>query len=247
MVHKFRTEFRMAALIGLLFVSACARPDVSRGTYDPFEEQNRAVHKDNRKLDKLLLRPVSQGYGQVLPPELRQGVSNVASNLSVPGVVVNDLLQLKLRNAAHNTFRFLLNSTIGLGGLLDPAAEKFPLRRNDFGQTLYVWGAGEGAYLELPLLGPSTTRATAGMVVDLALDPLRLFAPKDIATASTIASAAEVANSRYTYSDTVDSILYDSEDSYAQSRLLYLENRRFLLGDTSSGEDIYDIYEDLYE
>ncbi|WP_114287662.1 VacJ family lipoprotein [Candidatus Halocynthiibacter alkanivorans] len=247
MAHKFRTKIRMAALIGLLFVSACARPEVSRGTYDPFEVQNRGIHEDNRKLDQYVLRPVSQGYGKILPPELRLGVSNMASNLSVPGVVVNDLLQFNLRNAGHNTVRFLLNSTIGLGGLLDPAAAKFPLRRNDFGQTLYVWGAGEGAYLELPLLGPSTTRAAAGIVVDLALDPLRLFAPTDVATASTIASAADVANSRYTYSDTVDSILYDSEDSYAQSRLLYLENRRFLLGDTTSGEDVYDIYEDLYE
>jgi phospholipid-binding lipoprotein MlaA len=235
MAYKFRTEIRMVALIGLLFVSACARPDVSRGTYDPYEVQNRAIHQDNRKLDKFLLRPVSQGYGLILPPELRRGVSNVASNLSVPGVVVNDLLQFNLRNAGHNTLRFLLNSTVGLGGLLDPAAEKFPLRRNDFGQTLYVWGAGEGVYLELPLFGPSTTRDTMGALVDLAMDPLRLFAPKDVATASTIASAADIANSRYTYSDTVDSILYDSEDSYAQSRLLYLENRRFQLGDTTSG------------
>ena len=102
---------------------------------------NRSIHELNKSLDTIALRPASQVYGNLGPKPLRIGVNNFASNLSIPGTVVNDLLQLRLDDAVHNTARFLVNSTVGLAGLFDPASELgVEPRPSDFGETLHVWG-----------------------------------------------------------------------------------------------------------
>lgn len=238
----------LAASLLLLLLAACGGPDRPGGIYDPYEAQNRRVHAFNRDLDRALLRPTADAYGNVLPEPVRIGIGNVAANLSLPGSILNDLLQLNIEDALHNTLRLVVNSTIGLGGLLDPAqAAGLPARNSDFGETLHVWGFSEGAYLELPFAGPSTTRDAVGMVVDVVIDPLNLVLPREQRLAVPAIGIASKLGDRYRFKSTVDSILYESADSYAQMRLLYLENRRFELGvDTAADDDIYEgLYDDL--
>ncbi len=225
-----------------LGLAACAPAPTTDGVSDPFEAQNRRTHALNLALDRNLLRPIANSADDALPDPVVQGVSNFADNLELPGRVVNNVLQLRLGKAVENTLRFAINSTIGIGGLFDPAtAAGVYGKPTDFGETLHVWGMPEGNYVELPLLGPSTDRDALGQVVDFALDPLKLVLPSD----SNIPLIAKIAGriaDRGRYSETVDSILYDSADSYAQARLLYLQNRRFELGQAPSDETFEDPY-----
>lgn len=237
------------SLTGLALVMAllgCAQRPAPAGFQDPREAQNREIHEFNKAVDRTLLKPFS-GSGNSLPAPLRDGISNAARNLDAPGQVVNNLLQGRPHHAVENSFRFLLNSTIGLAGLFDPATE-FGIfgKETDFGETLHVWGAGEGNYVELPLLGPSTERDMVGMAVDAALNPLRFVLPRKELNATTAIGLAGSAMDRGRYSETVDSILYDSADSYAQARLMYLQNRRFKLGQTV-GQAADGAFEDPYE
>ncbi len=217
---------------------------------DPDEAKNREVHAFNQAVDRAFFRPASGAYGGVVPEPLRQGVANFAGNLDLPGDVVNNLLQGRIGKAAGNTLRFAINTTIGIGGLFDPAramgVEGDP---TDFGETLHVWGVPEGAYQELPILGPSTDRDTVGRIVDFAMNPVRLAFPEH-ATAITAAGFGSTLGDRYRYKTTYDSILYESADSYAQARLLYLQNRRYELGQdagaAAGGDDFVDPYEDPY-
>ncbi len=236
-------------LCGALALSACASSDQfvsSNEVYDPNEESNRQIHEFNRKVDKVVFRPVSNGYGTAIPEEARTMVSNFADNLSLPADIVNNLLQGDLRGAGNNTFRFLFNSTIGLGGIADPASNlKVPRRETDFGETFHVWGMKEGAYVELPLLGPSTERDAIGTILDFTLDPVSTLLPSPEKFVGTAANVADRMGDRYELRGTIDSILYDSADSYAQARILYLQNRRFELGGDQS--DTYlDPYDDPY-
>ena len=215
---------------------------MTQGISDPHEAQNRAVHRFNLALDKNVLRPVATSANRVVPDPVEQGVVNFAGNLELPGTVVNNVLQLRLGKAVENTLRFAINSTIGIGGLFDPATAAGVLGKpTDFGETLHIWGVTEGNYFELPFFGPSTDRDALGKVVDIALDPLKLVLPKGSKLPLMAKVAAKIAV-RGRYSATVDSILYDSADSYAQARLLYLQNRRFDLGQAPSDESFEDPY-----
>ena len=144
----------MFVLIAGLALSACAREPAPQGINDPNEKTNRNVHAFNRAVDKSLLRPAATTYGTVVPEPLERGVSNFASNLDAPGDVVNDLLQANPDDAIRNTVRFVVNTTVGIGGLFDPAtAIGLDGSPTDFGETLHVWGAKEGRYVEVPFLG----------------------------------------------------------------------------------------------
>ena len=227
---------------GASLVACAASPNVSTtadGVYDPYERQNRKVHAFNRGLDRAIVRPAAIGYSTILPDEIEDSVSHFAKNLGQPSVVVNSLLQGDFRGAGISTVRFLTNSVLGIGGLFDVATDfDVPQHDTDFGETLYVWGVGEGAYLELPVLGPSTQRNTAGKVVDLFTNPLSYTLDSPEAYYGTIAGVASGLGTRGRFSDTVDSILYESADSYAQARLIYLQNRRFELGDGEAATEI---------
>lgn len=235
---------RVSGTIGLalLALSACTAP-VPSGVNDPYEGVNRQVHAFNTVVDKNVIRPLATGTSKIVPEPVSRGVTHFADNLSLPGVVVNDLLQANIGDAAHNTLRFIVNTTIGVGGLFDPAsAAGAPERSTDFGETLHVWGVGEGPYTELPLLGPSTVRDSVGTAVDYLLDPLQVLIPKDKRWIGSVAKGYAKLDKRGRYSETVDSILYDSADSYAQARLLYLQNRRYELGQTTTETDFEDPY-----
>ncbi len=230
-------------LASALTLAACGPAPAPEGIYDPREAQNRGFHDFNVDLDRHILRPAGQAYVKIVPQPVAVGVSNFADNLDLPGEVVNDLLQLQLGHGVQNTLRFAINTTIGIGGLFDPAT-KLGIQEEptDFGETLHVWGMPEGAYIEMPVIGPTTDRDLLGTVVDLAMNPVRLLVPGNGTNASILAKLAARIGDRGRYSETVDSILYDSADGYAQARILYLQNRRFELGQTTGSDSVEDPY-----
>ena len=231
----------LSLFVGLLLLAACGPAATPIGIVDPNEAQNRVFHEANVAFDKAVLRPVATAYVNVLPDPVERGVANFADNLDVPGEVVNDILQFKLDHAFENTLRFAINTTVGIGGLFDPAsALGVEGRKTDFGETLHVWGLPEGAYSELPLIGPSTDRDNLGILVDLVLNPIRLLIPSPESRIGTAAGIFAKIGDRGRYSATVDSILYDSADGYAQARLLYLQNRHFELGMSATSEDSFE-------
>jgi phospholipid-binding lipoprotein MlaA len=218
---------RLFLLVGLGFaLTACAMAPAPTGISDPYEGQNRAIHGFNKAVDRTLLKPTASTYKSVAPGLVRTGINNVAANLSLPGIVLNDLLQLKLGAAFHNTTRFALNSTFGLAGLLDVATQnKLPGLPNDFGQTLYVWGVPEGAY-----------------TVDFAVNPTKYLLQPGQRQLGTAAKLLEKLDDRNKYAGLVDSVLYGSDDSYAQSRLLYLQSRRRELSGELNESQLEDPY-----
>jgi len=247
-VVKLLLDPKVGLSVAVLSLAACSTPNTPTEIHDPYEPANRVAHAVNKGADRVFFRPASQVYGTVIPQPVRQGLSNASSNLSGPRNVANDLLQGNVEDAGHNLMRFLVNTTVGVFGLFDPASGSFGLEARDtgFGDTLAVWGAQEGAYLELLLFGPSTERDAIGQVVDIFANPLdSIF--EDGADVATATSFPSVLNSRFELADTVDGILYESADSYAQLRLFYLESRRFQLSGQTSAENAFDPYENLYE
>jgi phospholipid-binding lipoprotein MlaA len=238
---------RGLAIGGLGLLVACAKPVPSAEINDPFEKENRSMHAFNVGLDRKFLKPAAEKVAGDGTGPASMGLKHFVDNLDGPRDVVNNVLQLRLGRAVHNGLRFAINTTIGLGGIFDPAtAMGAPAKPTDFGETLYIWGLGEGHYLELPVLGPSTSRDALGTVVDFALNPVSVFVKAPESYALTAAKLADKVESRARHADIVDSILYDSADSYAQARLLYLQNRRYTLGQTTSDANTIDVYEDPY-
>ncbi|MEO0498908.1 MAG: VacJ family lipoprotein, partial [Pseudomonadota bacterium] len=159
-----------------LGLSACqtARTNSDDPTYDPFEPLNRKDFGFNNAVDQAIIGPVARGYIKTVPEPARDGVSNALSNLNAPTVFVNDVLQAKPQRAAETFSRFLINSTIGLGGIFDVAGageNGIEAHSEDFGQTMGHWGVPSGAYIVAPFLGPTNLRDTVGSFVDRAFDP----------------------------------------------------------------------------
>lgn len=166
----------------LLFAGVCQAgpapepppaPAAESGAYDPLEGVNRAIYKFNDRFDRAILKPVARGYDTITPDPVQHSIRRFFSNLLSPTVVVNDLLQAKFRQSAADTGRFLVNSTVGIAGLFD-VARHMGLRphNEDFGQTLGVWGVGEGPYLVWPVLGPKNLRDSFGWLGDFAANPV---------------------------------------------------------------------------
>ena len=165
-------------LMGLVLcqaVAACATTPPSAealANNDPYEQTNRETLKLNGKIDKYFVIPTVGLYFLLVPEPGRRGVHNFLGNLELPTIFVNDMLQGEVSRAGKSAWRLVINSTLGLGGFLDPATKMgIPGHGEDFGQTLAVWGVGEGPYLVLPFLGPSNPRDAAGLAVDVAMDP----------------------------------------------------------------------------
>ncbi|MGX9355843.1 MlaA family lipoprotein [Roseobacteraceae bacterium S113] len=232
-------------------MAGCTTPEQgsvsSNGVFDPYEAENRKVHALNKSLDRAVLRPAGIAYTTVVPDGVEETVSHFASNLSVPGDAINHVLQGRLDVATRNVLRFGINSTFGLAGLADVATDwGIPEEDTDFGQTLAIWGLPQGAFLELPVLGPASERDAVGKAVDYVINPLRqLEAPEsDIATGARVAAGL---GARGRFTSTIDGLLYDSADSYAAARDIYLQNRAFELEQVgvTSGEES-DPYADIF-
>ncbi|MGB0659256.1 MAG: MlaA family lipoprotein [Mangrovicoccus sp.] len=235
-------------------VSACStgNPDaLGPGEFnDPYEAQNRKIHEFNKSVDTAIYKPVSYSYGKVVPVYMRERVNNVSETVDLPRRVLNSFLQGDVGDGMHNAFRFTLNATIGMFGIFDFASGLgIEERDTDFGETLHTWGVGEGVYLSVPFFGPYTQRDLAGDVVDIFTNPLSLVLVPPQTYVGPATTLAENADYRYEFRNTLEEVLYESADSYAQSRVIYLENRRFELGESAQpGAETAasDPFEELY-
>jgi phospholipid-binding lipoprotein MlaA len=203
------------------------------GNNDPFEEINRVIFEVNLAGDKIILKPLAIMYRTFIPPPLRQGVRNALKNLSTPVIFANDVLQGEGERGYITVTRFLINTTLGLGGIMDIAAElDFESHNEDFGQTLAVWGLGDEFYIMAPLIGPSNPRDLFGLLVDGFLDPLGYVAP----TEALIARAGiRGVDQREEVLDVFDEIERTSLDFYATVRSLYRQRRLDLIRNGDPG------------
>lgn len=190
---------------------------------DPWQAFNEPVFEFNRQLDRFLVKPVATVWARVVPEDLRRGLRNAADNLGMPRRVAHSLLQLKVEGAVRELARFVLNSTLGVGGLFDVArAAGVRPSDEDAGQTLGVWGVGPGPYLVLPVLPPSTVRDTLGAVVDLALDPLTFVLSTPQSVARRVGTAV---NERSLNLELFQEVEETVLDLYSAVRNAYLQRR----------------------
>ncbi len=221
-----------AALVVVFTLSASAcvtlPPNSQRVPQDPWESWNRGVYKFNDVLDRAIAKPIAKGYVHVVPHPIRTGVSNFFDNLKMTTVMVNDALQGKFRASATDLGRFLLNSTVGIGGILDPASSAGLDKNNeDFGQTLGHWGVHAGPFVELPLLGPSDVRDAPSRLVDAYTNPgayiRNAYVKWGLYTVSLVDSRAALLP--------LDDTLQHVYDPYAFIRDAYLQRRAYLVSD----------------
>lgn len=204
-------------------------------SYDPWEPLNRRVHAFNNVVDRNVARPLANAYVRVVPRPVRNRVSNFFDNLGQPVTIVNSALQGKGTQAWESLGRFLLNSTVGLGGLFDPASRaNIPNHNEDFGQTLGVWGWRRSRFVELPLFGPRTLRDAVGMIGDAPMSPIR---PIERDTARVFLQGLQLVNVRVQLM-AVDSMREGAVDDYALVRDAWLQRRNYqIFGSEGQGED----------
>lgn len=234
-----RAAPRFAAALALgaaVVLGGCAaRPDPAdreaveefEANNDPLEPLNRAAFFVHDGLDTLILRPAAEAYRIFLPPEIRSAIRNVLANLRTPVILVNDLLQGETERAGVTLGRFVLNTTIGVGGLWDRARDFGLLgHTEDFGQTLAVWGLPEGPYLFVPVLGPSNPRDLAGFAADTAINPLTWLGGNETVEAVMITRTALTAlDTREGLIEPLDALRQGSLDPYAALRSAYRQRR----------------------
>ena len=219
-------------------------------TKDCFETLNRATFKLNQGLDKVILKPVAKGY-RSLPAPIKKGTGNVLNNLSNLITIPNNVLQGDLKTAGINTGRLIVNTTIGVLGIFDPASEMgFPKYiKEDYGQTLGKWGVGPGCYLVLPILGPSTIRDTAGMFVNvmggdpyynISVNGNNEYLDGKLFAATKMLSGVEF---RAKNIDSLDNLEKNSVDFYASVKSLYTQDRENKIKNIQRG-NIEVIYSD---
>ena len=193
---------------------------------DSLESFNRPVFSFNLGVDDYVVKPVSQAYHWIAPEPVRNGVSHVFENLSEPVNFINGVLQLSPTKAFSSFWRFALNSTFGLAGTFDFAGQygNLPYQQNGFSQTLDHYGMPTGAYLVVPLLGPSTIRDTTGDVVDFVTDPFNYIIPTNPGYALDITQAIDTRDQNAVL---VDELYYNALEPYVATRSAYLQNRSF--------------------
>jgi phospholipid-binding lipoprotein MlaA len=203
---------------------------------DPAEGWNRAMFTVNEGLDTVIAKPLAQGYDFVAPTPVKAGVGNFFSNIADLMIGVNNLLQGKPGDAFSDWGRVLLNSTVGIVGVFDVASEiGLDKHYEDFGQTMGVWGVGEGAYLFWPIIGPRTVRDTAGFIVDSYTDPLWYTYPVDVR--NTLVGIRYI-DSRASLLPTDKIIEEGATDKYAYIRDAYLQHRRNAVHDGNPPRDV---------
>ncbi len=231
-----------SALLLLLALGACATTQAGPNGLadrDPREGFNRTMFEVNDTVDSVTLRPISQVYRAIAPQPARRGLSNVLRNLTEPWSFVNNLLQGKPGRALRNLGRFIVNTTIGVGGLADHATDLgIAPAPEDFGQTLAVWGVGDGGYSYTPLLGPSTSRDTFGTIVGFFANPVTIFFDRglDLSTQEHLGIlAAGFVNARAELTESgFDAFLDSSADPYAAVRSAYFQQREAAILDRDS-------------
>lgn len=196
-------------------------------TNDPIEPVNRTIFRFNQGLDSVLFKPIATVYKKVLPQTLQDGIRNFLNNLRTPVILANNILQGDHDGARDTIARFMVNSIVGFGGFGDPAGDMgVKFRSEDFGQTLAVWGVGEGPYLMLPVFGPSNPRDLVGLIVDSVSDPIDIWADNTDRDAIPISRLlVRGIDRRARNLKTLDELEKSSLDFYATVRSLYRQVR----------------------
>ncbi len=199
---------------------------------DPWESMNRSVFSFNERLDTNVLKPVAKGYKWIMPDPFETAIGNVFSNLNDIPVTFNNILQLKFKNALRSSGRLLVNSTMGVGGMLDVASGMGLEKQNeDFGQTLGYYGVSSGPYLVLPVLGPSSTRDAGGLMFDLASDPVAVGSFFVAPFIGPVVGSTRFADTRARLLENDKTLDEASLDKYEFIREAYLQRRRNLVHD----------------
>lgn len=229
MMHNFKERYSgvlrasMFSLLLLLSIGGCAH---TGQVNDPFEPFNRKVQTFNDTVDRYTLKPVAQAYRYVLPEFLRKGIRHAFDNIAYPTVFLNQFLQGKGTTGLSDLARFLVNSTVGLGGVMDVATSMgLPAHDEDFGQTFAVWGIGSGPYMVVPFWGPVTARAGVGDVAGI-FTYLPTYIDDDTLRFSIFGAAAVVERARLL---DVEELI--TGDRYLFIRDAYLQRRHFLITD----------------
>ncbi len=234
-------------LIFICCLIASLTTSTSAKTKDCFEKVNRAVFTFNMGLDKVVFKPIAKGYSH-LPGPIKKGIKNATNNVSYFVQIPNQFLQGKFKNGAKDTGRFLINTTVGIFGLFDPAS-KIGLSKNqneDYGQTLGSWGVSHGCYVVLPVLGPTTLRDSVGKVGNVFLDPFYLstVGNKEMLFGNNLGdqtywgeTVLDKTNWRAENIKTLEDIEKNSVDLYSSVKSLYLQRRDYLTNDGASSED----------
>jgi phospholipid-binding lipoprotein MlaA len=230
-------------------VSGCATPPTHNP--DPFEKFNRGVFAFNDGVDQMVIKPIAKTYKTIVPSPIDNGVTNFFSNIDDIVVVVNDLFQLKFKQAASDTGRLLVNSTVGLLGFIDVATDiGLPKHDEDFGQTLGYWGVNSGPYLVLPILGPSSARDAVGVGTDLLFDPTFYYAASPTTEAGQAILAGGAVRGVDKRADLLglEKLLQTAAlDKYAYFRDAYLARREYLVYDGDPPQTDEDEEEALFD
>ena len=240
----FRRSLQALAGVALLALTAGCATAPGGDPRDPWEPYNRSMTKFNDGVDDAVLKPVATVYRDVLPQPVRTGVGNFFGNLSDVWSFVNNVLQAKPEGSLHSFWRVVVNSTMGLGGVLDPATEmRLERHREDFGQTLGRWGVPPGPYFVIPLLGPSTVRDAVALPVDYYGHPLGQM--HDVAWRNSLAAVYFV-NVRATVLNATDLLDSAALDPYTFKRDAFLQKRENDVydGNPPQNEERYDLEED---
>ncbi|WP_336274314.1 MULTISPECIES: VacJ family lipoprotein [Halomonadaceae] len=231
---SWRSKGLPLLLVALLASGGCASTQTAENTNpdDPWEGFNRKVFAFNDVLDRYALKPVARGYRTITPDPVETGVGNFFSNLGEIRTALNSVLQGKPANAGLATSRFLINSTVGIGGLLDYATlMEITADKEDFGQTLAVWGWDDSRYLVLPFLGPSTLRDTTGLPADIAAYPVTYVEDDTVRISLTALNLID------TRAGLLDQEKLIRGDRYRFIRDAYLQSRQFEVTDGELGDD----------
>ena len=221
------------ALVAASLLSGCAS---SGNPKDPIEGFNRAMFAFNEGLDSAIVKPVATGYEAVLPSPIRTGVTNFFSNIEDLFVGVNNLLQGKVPEAFSDLGRVMINTTVGLLGVIDFASDAgLEKHDEDFGQTFGRWGVGNGAYVVIPVFGPRTVRDTVGLVLDVAVDPVANHNPE---RTRDLALVLRLVNDRANLLPADKVIEEAALDKYSYMRDAYLQRRRNLIHDGNPPREV---------
>lgn len=232
---KSRVAALLTASFAVAMLAGCATPPsdpVARSEFekenDPLEPLNRAIFSFNRTMDGMFLRPAAVVYRGALPEPVQKGVYNFLGNLRSPVVFANDVLQGEMDRAGNTAGRFAINTTVGVLGVWDAAANLFDMQGHseDFGQTLGVWGIGEGFYFVLPLFGPSNPRDAGGLLAEYLVDPFNIWAREQNVQGWILArSLVTGVDFRARNLETIDELERTSLDYYVAVRSLYRQRR----------------------